>query len=234
LHTKRILKPPFFEIGPKQYLYGEEVLELALIAEEASKKHGVQVIFTTPFPDIRMVAKATENLIVFAPSMDNIPVGRGLANILPESVRAAGADGVMLNHVEKQLSYLTLKNTMDRANELNMLTLICTDSSVEAKAAALLAPTVITAEPNDLIGTGKVSDLTYIRESVNAIHSINPDIYVLIGAGISCGKDVYNVIREGADASGSSSAVACAKDKRAIVNEMLQAARQAWDERTSK
>ncbi|MBC8560115.1 triose-phosphate isomerase [Fumia xinanensis] len=234
MYTKRLLKPPFFEIGPKQYLYGDEVLELALIAEEASKKYDVQVIFTTPFPDIRRVAEATENLIVFAPSMDPIPVGRGLANILPESVRAAGADGVMLNHVEKQLSYLTLKNTMDRANELNMLSLICSDSTVEAKAAALLAPTVITAEPNDLIGTGKASDLSYIRTSVDAIRSVNPDIYVLIGAGISCGQDVYNVIKEGADASGSSSAVACAKDKRAIVDEMLQACREAWDERTAK
>jgi triosephosphate isomerase len=234
MFNKRIIKPPFFEIGPKQYLYGEEVLELALIAEEASQKHGVQVIFTTPFPDIRMVAQATKDLIVFAPSMDPIPVGRGLANILPESVRAAGADGVMLNHVEKQLSYLQLTKTMQRANELNMLTLICTDSTVEAKAAALLAPTVITAEPNDLIGTGKASDLSYVRQSVEAIHSVNPDIFVLIGAGIASGQDVYNVIKEGADASGSSSAVACAKDKRAIVNEMLQAARQAWDERNSK
>lgn len=234
MYSKRLLKPPFFEIGPKQYIYGDEVLELALIAEEASKKYDVQVIFTTPFPDIRRVAEATENLIVFAPSMDDIPVGRGLANILPESVRAAGADGVMLNHVEKQLSYLQLKNTMDRAKALDMLTLICTDSSVEAKAAALLAPTVITAEPNDLIGTGKAGDLSYIRSSIEAIHSIDPGVFVLIGAGISSGEDVYNVIKEGADASGSSSAVACAADKRAIVNEMLQAAREAWDERTSK
>lgn len=231
MYQKAVLKPPFFEIGPKQYIYGDEVLELALIADELSAKHRVQVIFTTPFPDIRRVRENTKNLIVFAPSMDNIPVGRGLANILPESVRAAGADGVMLNHVEKQLSYLQLKQTMDRANGLNMLSLICTDSTVEAKAAALLAPTVITAEPNDLIGTGKASDLSYVRKSVDAIHSVNPNIYVLIGAGISSGQDVYNVIKEGADASGSSSRVACASDKRAIVDEMLAAARQAWDER---
>ena len=32
--------------------------------------------------------------------MDNIEVGRGLAAVLPESLRAAGAQGVMLNHVE--------------------------------------------------------------------------------------------------------------------------------------
>ncbi len=231
MYTKKIIKPPFFEIGPKQYLYGDEVLELALIADELSAKHDVQVIFTTPFPDIRRVAENTKNLIVFAPSMDNIPVGRGLANILPESVRAAGADGVMLNHVEKQLSYLQLKGTMDRANKLNMLTLICTDSTVEAQAAALLHPTVITAEPNDLIGGTTAADLSYVQKSVEAIHAIDPNIYVLIGAGISSGKDVYNVIKAGADASGSSSRVACAADKRAIVDEMLAAARQAWDER---
>lgn len=126
------------------------------------------------------------------------------------------------------------QNTVDRANALNMLSLICTDSTVEAKAAALLAPTVITAEPNDLIGTGKASDLSYVHTSVEAIRSVNPDIYVLIGAGISCGQDVYNVIKAGADASGSSSAVACAADKQTVVNEMLQAAREAWDERNSR
>lgn len=230
----KILKPPFFEIGPKQYLYGDEVLELAMIADEASAKHNVQVIFTTPYTEIRRVAQKCKNLIVFAPHMDPIPVGRGLADVLPEAVVAAGADGVMLNHVEKQLSLLNLKSTMDRAKALDMLTLICTDSTTEAKAAALMGPTVITAEPNDLIGTGKASDLSYIRESVDAIRSIDPSIYVLIGAGISSGQDVYNVIKEGADASGSSSRVACATDKKAIVNEMLQAAREAWDERMSK
>jgi len=234
MYSKKVLKPPFFEIGPKQYLYGDAVLELALIADEASKKHDVQVIFTAPFPDIRRVAESTGNLIVFAPSMDDIPIGRGLADILPESVRAAGADGVMLNHIEKQLSYVKLKNIMERANQLHMLSLIISDSVIEAKAAALLAPDVITAEPAELIGTGKASGLDYVQISIDAIHSINPDIYVLIGAGISSGQDVYNVIKAGADASGSSSTVACAKDQKAIVNEMLQAARQAWDEGHTK
>ena len=234
MYNKKILKPPFFEIGPKQYIYGDAVLELALIAEEASRKHNVQVIFTAPFPDIYRVAQATKDLIVFAPHMDDIRVGRGLADILPESVRAAGADGVMLNHIEKQVTYLKLKNIMSRARELSMLTLIIADSVVEAKAAALLGPDVITAEPADLIGTGKAGSLDYVQVSADAIHSIDPNILVLVGAGISSGQDVYNVIKAGADATGSSSTVACASDQRAIVNEMLQAARQAWDERQAK
>ena len=84
-----------------------------MIAEEASIKQNVQVIFTAPYADIRRVSEATENLLVFAPHMDDIPVGRGLADVLPESVRAAGADGVMLNHVEKQLTYVKLRTQLN-------------------------------------------------------------------------------------------------------------------------
>lgn len=234
MYTKKILRPPFFEIGPKQYLYGDDILDLALIAEEASKKHQVQIIYTAPYADLRRVAEATTELLVFAPHMDPLPVGRGLADVLPESVRAAGSDGVMLNHVEKQLTYVTLKQTMERAQDLNMLTLLLADSIIETKAAALLNPDVITAEPSELIGTGQATqDLDYIAKSIEAVHSVNKDIYVLIGAGISSGDDVYKVIEAGADASGSSSAIALAKDPKALINEMLQAARQAWDDRTA-
>ena len=231
MYCKKALKPPFFEIGPKQYIYGDAVAHLARIADEASAKHNVQVIFTAPFPDIRRVAEQTKNLIVFAPSMDDIPIGRGVADILPESIRAAGADGVMLNHTEKQLPYQKLKNTVERAKQLKMLTMLAADSVVEAKASAMLAPDIIAAEPTELIGTGVAGSLDYIQISAQAIRSINPDVYVLIGAGISSGQDVYNAIKAGADASGSSSAVACSKNQSSLVNEMLQAARQAWDER---
>jgi len=235
MYQRKYLTPPFFEIGPKQYLYGDDILDLALIAEEASIKHRVQVIYTVPYADIRRVADATRNLIIFAPHMDDIPIGRGLADVLPESVRAAGADGVMLNHVEKPLTYAKMINTVKRAKDLNMITLLLADSIVEAQALALLRPDAITAEPSELIATGNaVKDYSYIHKAIEAIHAIDPNIYVLIGAGISSGNDVYNVIKEGADASGSSSAIALAKDKRAIVNEMLQAAREAWDERHSK
>jgi triosephosphate isomerase len=231
---KRQLKPPFFEIGPKQYLYGDEVLELARMADEASIKHGVQVIFTAPFPDIRMVAQNTESLIVFAPSMDDIPVGRMVAGILPESIRAAGAEGVMLNHVEKPLAFAKLESTARRAKSLGLLTLICAESSAELKAAALLAPDVIAAEPADLIGTGKPGDLGFVLASKQAVRSIDERVYVLIGAGVSTGEDVYKVIKAGADASGSSSAIARARDKRSLLDEFLGAARQAWDERAGQ
>jgi len=76
-----------------------------------------------------------------------------------------------------------------------------------------------------------MTDTDYIHISIEKIREINRDVFILIGAGIQNGDDVYQVISEGADASGSSSAVACASDPQALVNEMLAAARAAWDDR---
>ena len=66
--------------------------------------------------------------------------------------------------------------------------------------------------------------------SIDAIKSVDPDILVLQGAGISNGNDVYNVIHAGAEATGSSSGVVKAPSRKAMVDEMIGAARRAWDE----
>ena len=79
------IRAPFFEIGPKSYLYGKDVLERALAADAAAEKYGVDIIFTCPVVDIRSVAQATRFIHVFAPHMDPLYPGRGLADTLPES-----------------------------------------------------------------------------------------------------------------------------------------------------
>lgn len=225
------LKPPFFEIGPKSYLYGDEVLELALAADAASKKYGVDIIFTTPVVDIRRVAQATERIFVFAPHMDPLRPGRGLADTLPESLAAAGAKGVMLNHCEKPLPLSVLAQTIRRADEVGLATIVCTDTTAESAAVAELRPNIIVAEPTELIGTGKTSDRKYAESAIRAVKQIDPDILVLQGAGISCGEDVYRVIHAGAEATGSSSGVVKAKDRAAMVDEMIGEVRRAWDDR---
>ena len=224
------LKPPFFEIGPKSYLYGDDVLKLALMADAAAKKYDVDIIFTTPVVDIRRVAEATERIFVFAPHMDPIKPGRGLADTLPESLVAAGAKGVMLNHCEKPVSLAALAATIRRADEVGLATIVCTDTTAESAAVARLKPNIIVAEPTELIGTGKVSDMDYVKASIRAVKEIDPEIFVLQGAGISCGADVYRVIFAGAEATGTSSGVIKAADRAAMVDEMVGSVRKAWDD----
>lgn len=53
---------------------------------------------------------------------------------------------------------------------------------------------------------------------------------VLQGAGISNGQDVYNVIKAGAEATGSTSGIIKADDPYEMTEEMLYSLRKAWDE----
>lgn len=231
--NKKTVKLPFFEIGPKSYLYGDDILELAKAADAAAEKYDVDIIFTTPVVDIRRVREATKHIHVFAPHMDAIVPGRGLADILPESLVAAGADGVMLNHCEKPLSFDVLKKTIERANEVGLTTIVCADSLAEASRIAALNPDIIVAEPSELIGTGVSVGKEYVEAATKSVKDVNSNILVLTAAGIANGDDVYNTIIAGADATGSSSGVAKAKDRAAMVDEMISAVRRAWDEHYS-
>jgi len=225
------IKAPFFEIGPKSYLYGEDVIELAKAADVASEKYGVDIIFTTPVVEIARVKAATKHIHVFAPHMDPLRPGRGLADTLPESLVAAGAEGVMLNHVEKPLTLSVLRETIQRADEVGLVTIVCSDSCLEASMVAKMNPNIIVAEPSELIGTGVSLGPEYVAAATNAVKDVNPEILVLTAAGIANGQDVYNTIIAGADATGSSSGIAKAPDRAAMVDEMIAAVRRAWDER---
>ncbi len=225
------IKAPFFEIGPKSYLYGDDILTLAQAADEAAQKYDVDIIFTTPVVDIRRVREATHFIHVFAPHMDPLYPGRGLADILPESLAAAGAEGVMLNHAEKPLTDEVLAETIRRAKEVGLTSIVCADSLAIARKIAGMKPDIIVAEPSELIGTGISVGEEYVAAATQAVKEVDPDILVLTAAGISNGDDVYKTILAGADATGSSSGVAKAADRAQMVDEMICAVRKAWDER---
>ncbi len=224
------IKPPFFEIGPKAYLYGEEMLKLAKVIDKVAMKYDVDIIVTPQYADIRLLADNTERILVFAQHMDYLPVGKGLGSVLPEAVKAAGAVGVMLNHAEKKLTLDEVEKTIRRADEVGLATIVCADTVEELIALAKLSPNLLVAEPTELIGTGQTSDESYVLETIRQVHNINPDIMVLQGAGISNGQDVYNTIKLGAQATGSTSGIIKAADPYAMVEEMIYSLRKAWDE----
>lgn len=224
------IKPPFFEVGPKAFLYGEQMLKLAKVIDKTSMKYDVDVIVTPQYTDISLLAQNTERILVFAQHMDPLPVGRGLGSVLPEAVKAAGAVGVMLNHAEKPLTMEEVKKTIRRADEVGLATIVCADTVEDVKTIAKMSPNLIVAEPTDLIGTGQTSDSNYVIDTINTVREINPDIMVLQGAGISNGQDVYNTIKLGAQATGSTSGIIKAADPYAMVEEMLFNLRKAWDE----
>lgn len=222
---------PFLIVNPKSYLYGEESLKLAKAADKAAKEVGVEVLFTCPFSDIRYIKQNTEHVMVTAQHMDPLNPGRGMGHVLGESLVAAGAEAVFLNHAEKSMTVAELAATMNRAKELGLATIVCADSVAEGLAIAKLNPDILLCEPTDLIGTGTVADDSYVIEACTKIRQINPDILVMIASGVSTAADVYNVIKLGADGTGATSGILNAPDPGERVMEMAKAMKQAMADR---
>jgi triosephosphate isomerase len=226
------LEPPFFELGPKAYLFGTRVLDLARFADQVSVKYAVPIILTPQYVDIPLLVKETSNLLIFAQHMDPLRIGRGIGAVLPEALKSAGAAGTLLNHAEKPLPQPVLQETIQRADEVGLASMVCAGSMVEVEAVSKMGPNIIIAEAPELIGTGQRagSDLENIEKINDLVWSINPDIYVLHAAGISSGQDVYNVIARGAQATGSTSGVLMAEEPFEMLEEMISSVRRAWDD----
>ena len=225
------IRTPYFEIGTKNYIYGDTVLEYAKAADRAAEKYDIDVLFSTPAVEIRRVVENTKHLIVLAPYMDTLRPGRGMADILPEALKAAGAQGVVINHCEKPMSLPQMKKTIDRARELDFLVFACADTLEEAKAIAQLHPDIINPEPSAIIGGGNgVSPMDYVKDSIRVIKEIYPDILVEQAAGITNGDQVYDFIMAGSEAAGAASGIMNADDPLSMIDEMIAATRRAADD----
>jgi len=228
---KPVIRTPYFEIGTKNYIYGDKVLEYALAADRAAERYDVDVLFICPAVEIRRVAESTKHLIVLAPYMDTLRPGRGMADVLPEGLKAAGAQGVVINHCEKPMSLPQMKKTIDRARELDFLVFACADTLDEAMAIAQLHPDIINPEPSAIIGGGNgVSPMAYVKASIDAIKAVDPSILVEQAAGITNGQQVYDFILAGSGAAGAASGIMNAKDPLAAIDEMVAATRRAADD----
>ena len=231
---KAKIRTPFFEIGVKNYLYGDRVLELAKAADAAAKKYDIDVLFITPYADIRRIAENTERLLVFAPYMELLRPGRGMADVLPESLKAAGAKGVVLNHCERPMTITDLRKSINRARELELLSFVCADTLEEVKAVAQFHPDIINPESEQLIGTKNNTDMNYVRDSISAVKKINPGIIVEQAAGISTGEQVYRYIYAGAEGVGVASGICSSENPGLVAQEMIYSVRKAYDDRVEK
>ena len=221
---------PFLVVNPKSYLYGDSSLTLAKAADKVAHDTGLKIYFTCPFTDIRYLKENTYHIIVTAQHMESLKPGRGMGHIFGESLKAAGAGAVFLNHAENPMTLAEISKTLARAKELGLKTIVCADSLIEGVAVATMSPTILLCEPTDLIGTGQVADDSYTIEIVKKIRAIDSGIGIMIASGITSADDVYNVIKLGANGSGATSGILSAPDPAKRIAEMAEAILQAYRE----
>jgi len=113
---------------------------------------------------------------------------------------------------------------VEKCRELGLETIVCSNNLEVSKACSLTNPGYIAVEPPELIG-GDVSVTTanpeIVRNTVNAIKNINPNVKVLCGAGVKNGKDVAKALELGAEGVLLASGVVKAKNPKDVLMDLI-------------
>ncbi len=221
-----MLKTPIVIVNFKTYpeSTGENAVKLAQVISEISEQSGVAAAVAPQAVDISSIAGKVE-IPVLAQHVDPIKPGRNTGWISPESAKAAGAVGTLVNHSEHKLPLDQVAAAVARAKEVGLSTVACAADMEESKRIAEIAPEMIAVEPPELIGTGipvSKAKPEAVRDSVRAVKDVNSGIKVLCGAGITSGEDVAKAIELGAEGVLIASGVVRAKDQRAAIKDIVE------------
>lgn len=192
-----------------------EAVKLAKIAERISKK----IILAVQDLHIFRVAKATK-LKVYAQHVDPEDLGMHTGKTLIKFVQAAGGKGSLLNHSENRIPFKQTKKTIEKAKKLKFPLIVCVKDLREAKKIAKLKPDYVAYEPPELIG-GDISVSTAKPEIIKDIVKAVKPVPVLIGAGVKNGFDVKKSLELGAKGVLLASGVVKAKDKKAVIKDLV-------------
>ncbi|MGD2200232.1 MAG: triose-phosphate isomerase [Candidatus Bathyarchaeota archaeon] len=206
---------------------GEYAVRLANIAQEVSEATDICVAVSPQTVDLRPVLDTAE-IPVFAQHIDPIKYGKHTGHSLPEAIVNAGCAGTLINHSERRLPLKTIEETVRRARAAGLLQVVCVDTVETGRSVAPHGPDIIAIEPPELIGTGipvSQSKPEVVSGAVEAVHSVNPGVKVLCGAGITSGEDVAAALRLGSEGVLVASGVVKADNPQSKLLELAEAMR---------
>lgn len=216
---------PFIVLNLKTYKEGTDsnAINLALIAEKVQKKTRLNIILCVQAIDLKEVASRVK-IPIFAQHTDYKPLGKSTGNIVPEQLLNINIRGSLLNHSENNISLGDIEKTVIRLKELDMISIVCAKSQVEAKQIAkfkIVRPTFIAVEPPELIG-GEMSVSQAKPDIISKSVKVCGDIPVLVGAGVKDNADVKVAIHNGARGVLLASHFVLAKDPEKFLMELLK------------
>jgi len=198
---------------------GDKALELAKIHEKVAQETGASIGVAVSVLDLEKVAKGV-SIPVFAQHIDPVNYGSGTGLILPEAVKALGAYGTLLNHAEKQIDDETLKNSLQRAKEVGLYTVVCANTPEKAAVIKEMGPDLIAVEPPELIG-GDISVSKAEPEIIEKSVELCGADKLLVGAGVKNGEDVKIALQYGAQGVLLASGVTKADDPYSVLMDLV-------------
>jgi triosephosphate isomerase len=201
-------------------------LRVAKAIEKVSDEYGIKVIIAVPATMIATISSQV-SLPVFAQHVDGDPVGPHTGSIIPELIKDAGASGTLINHSERRMRLDHIADVLERLRLVNLESILCVDRKELVAPAALMSPDAVLVEPPELIGSGNSVSRArpeVITESIKLVKS-NPNVSLIVGAGITNYDDVSKAFQLGADGVGAASAVMKSPSPEKVVGEFLRAVR---------
>ena len=221
---------PFLLVNFKTYMEatGRLAVDISRKIEQVGRNSGVKVGVAPQFCDIEQVASHVE-IPVFAQHIDPTLPGAFTGHVLAESVRAAGASGTLINHSEKTLKLQEIQKAVERAREVGLESVVCAGTARMSAAVSLTRPEMVAIEPPELIGSGRAVSRErpeVVTESVEMVRSVNRNVKILCGAGISTGEDVYAALKLGAHGILVASGVVKAPKPEDVIMDFCKAIRK--------
>ena len=215
---------PIIVVNLKTYMEGSgsRAVYIAQLAQKVSKEEGVEVAVAVQAPDIFKVTSITE-AVVYSQHVDCVGFGANTGHVHPETVRAAGAEGTLLNHAECRLSQEELGKAVSACREAGLKVIACTDSIEQAMELAKSRPEFIAFEDPSLIGT--LQSVSRLKpESVREFASLleGSGVTPLCGAGIANGQDLRAARELGMAGGIVATAVMKAEDPEKVLRELAQ------------
>lgn len=197
---------------------GKKARKLAEDCIKAARETGEKVVVAPAVYD--MVRLQELGVEVFSQHVDYIKPGSHTGHVIPEGVKEAGASGTLINHSERRLEKEQIIEAVNRARELGLTTVVCTQDLKEFEKLSKLKPDYIAYEPPELIG-GDTS-VSEARPGMIEQAVENSEVPVLTGAGICTSEDVEKSIENGAEGVLVASGVVKSEDPYKRVKELCK------------
>jgi triosephosphate isomerase len=215
------MEVPVIVVNFKTYTHvdGDKALELAKICEEVARETGKNIVVCPPMVELSRMAKEVF-IPVFAQNVDIWDSSVKTGGTTLAEIKAAGAQGLLINHSECRRKLADIEFLIKGAKELGLTTIVCSNNVETSKASAVMGPDFVAMEPPELIG-GDISVTTadpgIVKDTVEAVSELAPDVKVLTGAGVKTQEDVRMAIELGTYGVLLASGVVKSQDPKAVL-----------------
>jgi len=191
--------------------------------EDLGRAAGISVAIAPATPDLGRISSAV-GIPVLAQHVDAIASGAHTGFVPPESVRASGAAGSLVNHSEHPLSAALARSTVARLAATELVAVVCAPTVQAARRLARTQAPYLAIEPPELIGGHRAVSTarpSVVSGTVAAVRSVAPSVAVLCGAGVHDRRDVRRALELGAAGVLVASAVTRARSPSDAIAELL-------------